>query len=95
MGNCALFFDEFRSIVSDPEHNHIYIFIRGEGDCPFQVLGWHYKAFPATVTTMDVLRLWTHGEEDPLRWERKNPPPTVPNWEMPDLSELFHNGSQH
>lgn len=95
MGHCSVFFDEFRAIVSDPKLTQIYIFIRGEGDCPFQALGWHYKDFPSTVTPMEVIQMWSDGTENPLTWERKNPPPTVPNWEMPDLAELFINGSQH
>ena len=88
MGDCHLFHDEIRISVRDPEKTELWVYIRGEGDCPFQCLGWHYKAFPSTVTSLEVLQRWAEGLEDPLYWERRNPPQTELNYELPDLEAL-------
>lgn len=75
MGNCATFYDELRFDVRDPEFTHVYCFIRGEGDCPFMVHGWHHKAFPKDIPTNELFnRIWT-GHEDPVMWEREAPRP--------------------
>lgn len=76
MGACHTYYDELRFDVRDPEVTHVYVFIRAEGDCPFMVHGWHHKAFPATTTTMDIhALLWKYGD-DPVLWERVDPPVT-------------------
>lgn len=80
MGDCSVFYDEIRFSVRDPDKTEMWVFIRGEGDCPFQALGWHYKTFPSSVTTMQILAQWAAGAEDPLKWERRDPPPTEPNY---------------
>lgn len=87
MGDCATFYDEIRFSVRRPDLTEMWVFIRGEGDCPHQLLGWHYKAFPSTMTTMDILKSWLDGGEDPMLWPRMDPPPTVKNYE-PDLEAL-------
>lgn len=88
MGDCHTYYDEIRISVRDPELTECWIFVRGVGDCPFQFLGWHYKAFPSSLTSLDVLRLWIEGKEDPILWERKDPPATVPNIYPPSLKEI-------
>lgn len=88
MGDCAVFYDEIRVSVRDPERLEIWVYIRGQGDCPFQALGWHYQAFPASVTTQDFLNQWAKGDHDPLMWPRQNPPETVPNFEPPSLDQI-------
>lgn len=72
MGACHTYFDELRFDVRDPEETHVYVFVRGEGDCPFFIHGWHHKAFPAVMTTLEIQSLLWNGE-DPLLWERANP----------------------
>lgn len=77
MANGAIYYDELRFDTRDPEFTHVYCFIRGEGDCPFMVHGWHHKAFPKEVTTEDLFhKIWT-GHEDPSTWEREAPRPFV------------------
>lgn len=87
MGDCTLFYDEIRFSVRDPDKTEMWVFIRGEGDCPFQALGWHYKAFPPTFTTMDILLRWMNNEEEPATWERRDPLPTVKNY-TPDWDAI-------
>jgi hypothetical protein len=89
MGDCHLFHDEIRISVRDPEKTELWVYIRGEGDCPFQCLGWHYKAFPSTITSHEVLQRWAEGLENPLGWERQNPPQTELNYELPDYETLI------
>lgn len=72
MGNCATFYDELRFDTRDPEVTHVYMFIRAEGDCPFWCYGWHHKAFPSSVNTLEIhTKLWEG--EDPVTWDRKAP----------------------
>jgi len=73
MGNCATFFDELRFDVRDPEATHVYAFVRGEGDCPFFVHGWHHKAFPKDMMTHEIMTLLAEGKEDMMQWEREVP----------------------
>jgi hypothetical protein len=73
MGHCSTFFDELRLDVRDPEATHVYAFVRGEGDCPFFVHGWHHKAFPKSVQTLEIMRLIAEGLEDMMTWEREAP----------------------
>jgi len=74
MGNATVFFDELRFDTRDPETTHVYVFLRGEGDCPHFVHGWHHKAYPCSVTTLEIqTQLWD-GVEHPLTWEREVPP---------------------
>lgn len=73
MGNATFFYDELRFDTRDPETTHVYVFLRGEGDCPHFVHGWHHKAFPCSVTTLEIqTQLW-NGETNPLVWEREVP----------------------
>lgn len=87
MGDCHLYHDEIRINVADPTKTKVWVYLRGEGDCPFQCIGWRYKEFPASVTSMDVLDLWSKGQENPLDWPRMDPPPTVPNY-TPDWDAI-------
>lgn len=87
MGDCYLHHDEIRLSVRDPEKTEVWVYIRGEGDCPFQCIGWRYKAYPAAVTAVDILQMWDRGELNPMEWPRMDPPPTVPNY-TPDWDAL-------
>lgn len=91
MGDCHLFHDEIRISVREPGKTEMWVYIRGEGDCPIQCLGWWYKAFPLPITAADVLQRWTDGVENPLNWERRNPPQTELNYEMPDYEKLLED----
>jgi len=87
MGDCHLYHDEIRISVRDPQKTEVWVFLRGEGDCPFQCCGWRHKAFPASVTSMDILTMWGNGEQNPLDWPRQDPPPTVLNY-TPDFDAI-------
>lgn len=80
MGDCHLYHDEIRINVADPNVTKCWIYLRGEGDCPFQCVGWHYNEFPASVTSQDILCSWADGKINPISWPRMDPPPTVPNY---------------
>lgn len=80
MGDCHLHHDEIRISVRDPEITDVWVYIRGEGDCPFQAVGWRFKSFPAAVTATDILQMWDRGELNVMEWPRMDPPPTVPNY---------------
>jgi hypothetical protein len=73
MGNCSTFFDELRFDVRDPGTTHVYAFFRGEGDCPHTIHGWHHKAFPSSLPSLDIVKLLYDGEENPMVWEREAP----------------------
>jgi hypothetical protein len=73
MGNCSTFFDELRFDVRDPAATHVYAFVRAEGDCPHFVYGWHHKAYPKSMPTLEITRLIAEGTEDMMTWEREAP----------------------
>jgi hypothetical protein len=87
MGDCHLYHDEIRINVSDPKVTKVWVYLRGEGDCPFQVVGWRYKEFPSSVMAHDILTMWANGDQNPLDWPRMDPPPTVPNY-SPDWDAI-------
>jgi hypothetical protein len=77
MGTCHTFYEELRFDVRDPHVTHVYCFVRGEGDCPVQALRWHHKVFPANISTLEIHgSLWNNGD-DPVLWERADPPLVV------------------
>lgn len=101
MGDCTLVHDEVRISVRDPEKTELWVYLRGVGDCPYQCIGWRYKAFPPTANCIDVIAMYASGEENPLDWERKDPPPTVlnysPDWDAIEadlLEKLKARGEQ-
>lgn len=87
MGNCLLHFDEIRVSTRNPDVTEAWVYVRGEGDCPFQVIGWRYKAFPLNVTVLEILTQWASDEINPLDWPRMDPPPTEPNY-TPDWDKI-------
>lgn len=74
MSDCHVYYDELRFDVRDPEMTEVYVFIRTEGDCPHMLMGWHYKAFPASQTTQDIFAAMWDGKENPMMWPLKAPP---------------------
>ena len=61
---------EVRFII-EPELTQCYVFCQAIGDCPDGVQGWHHKTFPASVSVMDIVKVYP-GEC--LLWGRKAPP---------------------
>lgn len=75
MGNCSVIHDEMRFDVRNPEFTTVYVFLRGEGDCPHFIHGWHRKDFAKTIPMDEIFnKIWT-GHETPMTWERENPRP--------------------
>ena len=56
--------------VRDPEITHVYVACHGGGDYPIGVDGWHYKAFPARMSAIDILK---DHVADFLLWPQKAP----------------------
>jgi hypothetical protein len=55
----------------DEQVTHAYVAIKALGDCPIGVQGWHYKAFPSRVPTVDILQKHAH---EMVLWPLKAPP---------------------
>jgi hypothetical protein len=60
--------------TSDEQVTHVYVLLEATGDCPIGTQGWHYKAFPARVSTVEILQKWI---ADVVLWPLHAPP-----WEM-------------
>ena len=46
--------DELRFVTKDDQITEVYVFCRPlDDDCPY-VQGWHYKAFPASLSCVDI-----------------------------------------
>lgn len=86
MGDCHIYQDEIRVSLRDTSKLEMWVLLRGEGDCPFQVLGWRYKAFKMPTTVFDVFQMIGEDRENPIEWERRDPLPTVlnytPDWDI-------------
>lgn len=74
MANTVIAYQELRIDVRDPELTHVYMLIDNlSNDGMLGVQGWHYKAFPASMSILDILNDWAKGGEDPLLWPLKAP----------------------
>lgn len=55
----------------DEQVTHVYVALAATGDSPMGVQGWHYKAFPARMSTVDILKDHIAGA---VLWAQKAPP---------------------
>lgn len=76
MANSGYFYEWLMVDTSDPDITHVYVSLRATGDSPIGVQGWHYKAFPARIPTVEILQkeisqavLWPQ-QAPPWRWEQ-------------------------
>jgi hypothetical protein len=75
MANSTYGMDEIRLNVADPDRTDVYVYLSPGVDCPHFVAGWHYKAYPARMTTLEIHSLLcTTADHDPVMWPRKAPP---------------------
>ena len=74
MANTKIAFQELRMDVRDPDFTHVYVFVENLSRDGFPIEGWHYKAFPASMSTLAIMEAWAKGEENPLMWGYKTPP---------------------
>lgn len=88
MGDCHLYHEEIRVSTRRPDVTEVWVYIRGEGDCPFQCIGWRYKEFPLPNSVLEILTMFANDELSPLDWPRQDPPPTVPNY-TPDWDAIM------
>lgn len=73
MANTLIEYKEIRFIV-DEDLTHCYVLINNlSNDGMLGVQGWHYKAFSEKYSTMDILKKWADGLEEPLLWPQKAP----------------------
>lgn len=85
MANTPISYDEIRFDVRDPNQTHVYIFIRDvDGSFPI-IRGWHYKAFPATMSALDIMQAWANGQEEPMMWPMKAPDMKPIPYDIPDV----------
>lgn len=73
MGKCSVYFDEMRFDVRDEQITHAYCLVRTQGDCPIQLPGWYHKAFPSTMSSLDILQAIKDGKEQILMWDQGAP----------------------
>ncbi len=68
-------YDELRFDVRDPDITHVYVAVTADHNCPISVQGWHYKAFPARLNTLEVHEMMFADDDDPIiMWPLKAPP---------------------
>ncbi|WP_107865327.1 hypothetical protein [Agitococcus lubricus] len=73
MANTVIAYDEVRFDVRNKEITECYVFINNmSNDGLIGVHGWHFKAFPASMSIMDIMKEWAAGD-DPLMWPQKSP----------------------
>lgn len=66
---------EIRFVI-EPELTQVYMLAENVGDpneMPIGVVGWHHKTFPASMSTMDIMKAWAEGKETPIMWAQKAP----------------------
>lgn len=64
--------------VFRPDATHVYAYAQPLDDCPIGIQGWHHKAFPTSMSTIDILQAWAQGEETPILWPIEMPMAAVP-----------------
>lgn len=73
MANTVIAYQEIRFDVRDPEITHAYVLVENVSRDGFPVGGWYHKVFPARMSTLDILKAWAAGEEDPIMWDQGAP----------------------
>ncbi len=73
MANSGYNVREVRFIIED-ELTQCYIAMEATGDSPIGVQGWHHKTFPPSKSTLDIMKMWADGEEQPVLWPQEAPP---------------------
>jgi hypothetical protein len=71
MANAAYSYKWLMVDTSDEQITHVYVWLEAIGDCPPSVQGWHYKAFPARMSTVDILTQEVAGA---VLWPQHAPP---------------------
>lgn len=66
--------EELRIDVRDPNVTKVYVYISADMNCPHTIQGWHYKEYPAPMSSLDIMNVFcTAQEHDPIYWDHKWP----------------------
>lgn len=69
--DCKFNIDEVRFDTRDEDITHVYALLRPiGGDCPHTIQGWHYKAFPARISCIEI---YQNHFSDIVLWSMKAP----------------------
>jgi hypothetical protein len=71
MANSTVTYKEIRFTGLDTELTHCFVLCEAGGDSPLDVQRWHYKAFPASKSVLDIVG--TLGKNDPVMWPQMAP----------------------
>ena len=86
MANTPISYDEIRFDVREPEITHVYVYVRDmDGSFPI-VRGWHHKAFPSSMSALDIMKAWADGKEDPIMWPLNAPPAAPADFRDPEAA---------
>ena len=84
MANATATIQEISFDVRDEQMTHVYVLVRAGGDAPIGVQGWHYKAFPARITAVQIL---VEHFRDHLLWPLKAPDDTALQKALAELEQ--------
>lgn len=73
MADTVIAYQEIRFDVRDPQITHAYVLVENVSRDGFPVGGWYHKAFPARMSTLDIMKEWADGREDPVMWDHGAP----------------------
>jgi hypothetical protein len=71
MGNASYAIRWVKFDFTDPNITEVYVMIDAFGDCPISVQGCHYKAYPAEMSAVDILK--DKSFLDHVLWPLKSP----------------------
>lgn len=82
MADASYEYVEIRINVDNPKQTDVYVLVRGKGDIPFMIPGWHYRAYELGISSLDIMHLLAsgmsgsehHRDHCPLYWPQKAPP---------------------
>ena len=74
MANTKIAYQEIRIDVRDEQITHVYVLVENINQDGFPVGGWYHKAFPARMSSLEILQAWADGKEQPIMWAHGAPP---------------------
>ncbi len=73
MADTVIAYEEVRFDLRDEQVTHCYVLIKNlSNDGMPGVQGWHFKAFPARMSILDIMKAWADGDS-PLLWPQQAP----------------------
>jgi len=71
MADSGYFYEWVMFDTRDLDITHCYVALQATGDSPIGVQGWHYKAFPARIPTVEIMQ---NHIQNAVMWPQKAPP---------------------